>query len=261
MLTADIVSDAAQRHDLGSFSFVLWPLDGGERLELHTEAPFYPASMIKTPLAVVAYDAIQAGELALDDRFEVTQANMTTNDAPSPLVPGYRSDVRELIELMITISDNVATNMFFDILGRDRATETIQHKYGLTNTTFRRKLSGSEPLIVDPDWDRAKGLNTHPPLDAAKIYTAIAHDEVPYADALRATLSRQYFNGKLAGGLRDGDRFEHKTGGTDDVSHDGGILRTAEGRTYVIVEYTGFGSNDETDPRHAAFMRELRPLL
>lgn len=261
MLTSEIVTAAARRCGLGPFAFVLWPLDGGHRLEANTEAPFYPASMIKTPLAVVAYDAIQAGELSLEDRFEVTQANMTTNDAPSPLVPGYRSEVRELIELMITISDNVATNMFFDILGRDRATETIQRKYGLANTTFRRKLSGSEPLIVDADWDRAKGLNTHPPLDAAKIFTAIARDEVPYADALRATLSRQHFNGKLAAGLREGDRFEHKTGGTDDVSHDGGILRTAEGRAYVIVEYTGFGSNDETDPRHASFMREIRPLL
>ena len=55
--------------------------------------------------------------------------------------------------------------------------------------------------------------------------------------SLRATLSRQHFNGKLAAGLREGDRFEHKTGGTDNVSHDGGILRTAEGRAYVIVEY------------------------
>jgi beta-lactamase class A len=261
MLTADIVSDAARRCGLEPSSFVAWPLDGGPRTEVRTEADFYPASMIKTPLAVVAYDAVEAGELALTDRFEVTEANMTSNDAPSPLVPGYRSELRELIELMITISDNVATNMFFDILGRDRATETIQRKYHLAHTTFRRKVSGSEPLIVDKDWDRAKGLSTHPPLDAAAIFTAIARDEVPYADALRATLSRQHFNAKLAAGLREGDRFEHKTGSTDNVSHDGGILRTAEGRSYVIVTYTGFGSDDETDGRFVSFMRELRPLL
>lgn len=261
MLTAEIVSDAARRSGLEPSSFVAWPLDGGPRTELRTDLTFYPASMIKTPLAVVAYDAIEAGHLALSDRVEVTQANMTSNDAPSPLVPGYRANVRELIELMITISDNVATNMFFDILDRDRATETIQRKYKLAHTTFRRKLSGSEPLIFDKDWDSAKGLNTHPPLDAAAIFAAIARDEVPYADALRATLSRQHFNDKLKAGLRDGDVFEHKTGSTDNVSHDGGILRTAEGRSYVIVAYAGFGSNDETDRRFASFMRELRPLL
>ncbi len=261
MLSSNIVSEAAHRYGLEPSSFIAWPLDGGSRTELRTDLLFYPASMIKTPLAVVAYDAIEAGHLALTDRFEVTRANMTSNDAPSPLVPGYHADVRELIELMITISDNVATNMFFDILDRDRATEAIQRKYKLAHTTFRRKLSGSEPLIFDKDWNRAKGLNTHPPLDAAAIFTAIARDEVPYADALRATLSRQHFNDKLSAGLREGDSFEHKTGSTDNVSHDGGILRTAEGRSYVIVAYAGFGSNDENDRRFASFMRELRPLL
>lgn len=261
MLTPDLVSAAAHRSGLEPSSFVIWPLDGAQPTELRTDQPFYPASMIKTPLAVAAYDAVENGELALTDRFEITQTNMTANDRPSPLTPGYRADVRELIELMITISDNVATNMFFDILGRERATETIQRKYGLARTAFHRKLSGSDPLITDPGWDRTKGLNTHPPLDAAKIFSAIARDEVPHADALRATLFRQQFNDKLAAGLREGDRFAHKTGGTDGVSHDGGILQTAEGRSYVIVAYAGFGSSDENDRVYPPFMKEIRPLL
>lgn len=261
MLTSEALATAARRAGLDTACAIVRPVHPeGSQVEFGTDRSFYPASMIKTPLAVVAYDAIQNGSLRLDDRFEVTAANMTFNDKPSPLVPGYSADVRELIELMITISDNVATNTFFDILGRERATATVRERYGLRNTTFHRKLSGSEPLIVDADWIRERGLNTHPPRDAVAIYAAIAAGAVPYAAELRATLGRQQFNDKLVPGLRNGDRFYHKTGETDAVSHDGGILETAEGNAYVIVVYSTIASPAD-NARFAPFMNEIRPLL
>ena len=69
------------------------------------------------------------------------------------------------------------------------------------------------------------------------------------------------WNTKLSAGLEPGDRFAHKTGDTDDSSHDGGILELARGGRYVIVAYSELASNDETDARFAAFMRRLRPML
>ncbi|MBV9269471.1 MAG: serine hydrolase, partial [Candidatus Eremiobacteraeota bacterium] len=93
------------------------------------------------------------GDLKLTDRYEVTQANMTANDKESPLVPGYRAALSQIVELMLALSDNVATNMLYDILGREKATSLVQGRYGLAHTAFYRKLSGREPLIVDPGWD------------------------------------------------------------------------------------------------------------
>jgi beta-lactamase class A len=61
--------------------------------------------------------------------------------------------------------------------------------------------------------------------------------------------------------LRPGDRFFHKTGGTDEVSHDGGILKTAEGRTYAIAVYTGLPSNDAGDAKFGPFMQRIRQEL
>jgi beta-lactamase class A len=254
MLTQDAIAAAAHNAGLEPAAIIIKGLgtDAGARFD--AERTFYPASMLKVPLAVVAYDTIAHGSLSLTDRFEVTAANMTSNDMPSPLVPGYTATARELIELMITISDNVATNMFYDILGRERATLTIQQKYGLSGTAFRR------PLIVDPGWDKVH-RNTHPPSDAATIFELIAGDRVPHADALRATLGRQQFNDKLSRGLRQGDRFFHKTGDTDEVTHDGGILETAQGAAYVIVVYTGLESTDDNNRRFAPFMKAIRPLL
>jgi beta-lactamase class A len=262
MLSSDAIEAALHIAGLEPAAVVLKRLGTPTTIDIRIDAghPFYPASMIKTPLALAAYSAVENGDMHLDDRIECTQANMTINDKPSPLVPGHRSTVRELIELMITISDNVATNMFFDVLGRERATAIVQKKYGLAETAFYRKLSGSEPLIDDPGWV-SKKRNTHPASDAARLFELIATDAVPYAHALRETLGRQQFNDKLSLGLRGGDRFYHKTGDTGEVTHDGGVLDTAEGASYVIVVYTGLESSDSNNRRFAPLMKALRPLM
>ncbi len=260
ILTAETLGGAAQQAGIRPFAVVLKSLDGGIDLALEPDSAFYPASMIKTPLALAAYAAIDDGELAQTDSFEVTQANMTLNDMPSPLQPGYRSPLSELIHLMITRSDNVATNMLYDILGRERATNVVQQRFGLTKTAFYRKLSGSLPLIHDPEWNGVN-RNTHPPSDAAKLFEMIARERVPFARALRETLECQEWNNKLSPGLQPGDRFAHKTGDTDEVTHDGGILQTAQGASYIIVVYTGMESDDGNNAKFAPFMRTLRSFL
>lgn len=218
--------------------------------------PFYPASMIKVPLAA----AVLALGGRLDDGHTVTLANMTANDAESPLEPGYRATQRELLERAISRSDNVATNLLFDVAGRERATALARDRFGLRETAFHRKLSGSEPLIEDPQWDGVH-RNTHPAGDAARLLAAIARDAVPHAALLREMLAAQYWNDKLSLGLRPGDRFAHKTGDTSDVTHDGGILTTAEGRRYVVVAYLGLASSPEHNARFGDLMRALRERL
>jgi beta-lactamase class A len=66
---------------------------------------------------------------------------------------------------------------------------------------------------------------------------------------------------KLSRGLEPGDAFAHKTGDTDEVSHDAGILMLNDGSRWVVVVYTELPSSDEHDARFATFMRSLRPYL
>lgn len=261
MLIQQDVLAAAADAGLTPCSIVIRDLDGGRRAEARVEPDryFYPASMLKTPLAVAALTLVAQGDLTLDRRFTVTPDNMTANDLPSPFVAGYEGSLAQIIEYAITISDNVATNMLFDICGRERATHIVQTKYGLTKTAFHRKLSGSEPLIADPLWDGTH-RNAHSAGDAAALFEQIASDRVPYAAELRAILAKQQFNNKLSRGLRPGDVFEHKTGDTDEVTHDGGILRTGDA-AYVIVVYTGLQSSDEHNARFGPFMERIRKLL
>jgi beta-lactamase class A len=233
----------------------LWPERA--RIALDDGREIYPASMIKTPLAAAVAMAVSRRELTFEDRVRVSEANMTTNDGPSPLEPGTSVTVGELVGLMLQHSDNVATNVLYDVMGRERATAEVA-QIGLRETAFRRKLSGSSPLIVDPE---ATGRNRHPAREAADLFERIAQVRLPYAEALHRMLHGQYWNNKLSLGLDEGDRFAHKTGETDDTSHDGGILELASGGRYVLVVYTELPSNDETDAKFGTFMRTLRGSL
>jgi len=219
----------------------------GPRLAIDPQTTIYPASMIKLPIAIAAACAESAGRLRWGDRVEVGAPNLTVNDAPSPLRAGYVATIAELVDLMLSRSDNVATNVLIDVLGRERASADLAD-LGFPETVVRRKLSGALPLIDDPD---ASGRNTHSARDAAELLSRIA----------RAILHEQYWNTKLSTGLQAGDRFAHKTGDTDEVSHDGGILTLSTGERYVIVVYTSLESTDANDRRFGEFMRRLRPHL
>jgi beta-lactamase class A len=228
---------------------VVWRQDDGRLV--------YPASMIKVPLAVATALAIAGGRLRWDTPAVIDARNATFNDAPSPMVPGYATTVEELVTSMLQRSDNVATNQLYDVLGRERATADL-HALGYPGTAFCRKLSGELPLIDDPG---ATGRNTFPAAEAAELFAAIAEDRVPQAAALRRILSTSWWDVKLSRGLEPGDAFAHKTGDTDEVAHDGGILTLADGTRWIVVVYTELPSSEENDLRFGAFMRALRPHL
>ena len=238
-------------------SVVVRPVPAGLGTAYGEGRPLYPASMIKVPLAAAAL-LMREQRLLLDGPIRISATNLTANDGVSPLTEGYEATLVELCTLAIERSDNVATNQLFDVLGRERASTIVRTQLGLRNTGFRRKLSGGHPLLRDPE---QTGRNTFPASDAARLFALIAQDAFAGAAFLDSLLERQEWNSKLSAGLQPGDRFAHKTGDTEDVSHDGGILTTAAGRRFVIVVYTASGSSPETDACFGALMRALRELL
>ena len=149
-IDSDDVFGLSRRSGLRSPSVVIVPVTPpGPRIELAALRPLYPASMIKVPVAAALADRWSSGEISRDDPVTIDARNMTENDLPSPFVPGYRATTEELCRLMISRSDNVATNTLIDVLGRERITAFARAR-GLSETYVGRKLSGSLPLIADP---------------------------------------------------------------------------------------------------------------
>ena len=243
-----MVSALCQEAGLGAAEIEVRNLSESARLiiQIPGDCRLAPASMIKVPIAAALCERWAGGEADREQRVEVGPENLTANDLPSPLAAGYGATLEELGRLMLTRSDNVATNVLIDVLGRERITERCQ-AWGLAATAVRRKLSGALPLIEDAG---ATGRNAHPARDAADLLERIARGEAAGSSWLLQTLLAQ----------DEGDRFAHKTGETSDVSHDGGILVLPDGRRYVIVVYTALPPESATE-RLSGFMRRLRPHL
>ena len=153
---------------LGEAAVIVAALDG-TFAAAHDDGRWrYPASMIKVPLAAALASDFASGRLDPADRKSVDPANLTPNDAPSPLEAGYSARLDELAALMIARSDNVATNELIDVVDRARVADLLA-PVGLGDTHVRRKVSGADPLIDDP---QATGRNSHPAADAARPLTA-----------------------------------------------------------------------------------------
>lgn len=227
------------------------------------DANIYPASVIKVAVMAEAYHRYADGSLAPEQTVMVSRENQTTTAESTPFVPGYNATVQELVELMVSRSDNIATNQLLDVLRRESVT-AYMHELGLATFLLGRKLSGSEPLIIDSEM---VGRNRLPPDEIGRLLSLIARDEIPGAAAQRDILGRCVHNDKLVPGLAPGDRFMHKTGETDEQSHDAGILVTAQGRSYAVVLYTTPAPlPDRTDAKHVdplmtTWMRALRATL
>jgi beta-lactamase class A len=260
LIDSGFIVGAAASAGLRDPAIVLAPLPGtqGAGATLDPDRPLYPASMIKVPIAAALAVLCAAGERRLEETVRVAAADVTVNDAPSPFVAGYESTLRDAACAMLSASDNVATNVLIEALGRDRITEVARERLGLRATAVRRKLSGALPLIDDP---AATGRNAHPAGDAAALFATIDAGRTGAFGWVYDALLAQIWNDKLPRGLRDGDVFAHKTGDTDEASHDGGLLTLADGRRYVLVAYTALPASPESDARVAAFGRTLRDAL
>jgi beta-lactamase class A len=264
-LLAGAAEQAARDHPgvVRSISAYLYDLRSGRHGRARAEADIYPASIVKVPIMAEVFRRYAEGTLRPDQRVVVSADNQTATSGPAPLHPGYEATVDELVSLMIAHSDNVATNQLIDVLRRERVT-SYMHDLGLHTFSLGRKLSGSEPLIDDPE---QIGRNRLPALEIGTLLAQIATDAIDGAREQRRILQSCVDGGKLAAGLLEHDTFMHKTGETSQVSHDAGILQTRDGRRHVVALYCEvIPTPDRVDadfanPFMARWMRVVREAL
>jgi beta-lactamase class A len=152
---------------------------------------------------------------------------------------GGLASVRELLELMITVSSNLATNILIDRVEAARAQQTAL-ALGADSMQVRRGVEDSKAY-------RAGLNNTTTARDLGVLFTAIARGRAASAGACRemtGILERQHFNEGIPAGLPAGVRVAHKTGWITGTRHDGGIVSAPGGRRYVLVVLTR-GIQDE----------------
>lgn len=119
------------------------------------------ASVIKVPILAEAVRQAEQGDLIWDDKVLVEEADVVggsgvIKDMEVPLT----MTVRELAELMMTVSDNTATNMIAERVGFDQVNWTCI-QLGCEETVFQNSIYTSMPQDRGPhNYTNAKDMAT-----------------------------------------------------------------------------------------------------
>ena len=211
-------------------------VESGRRLELNAADEFEAASVIKIALLAEAAALEREGRFDMTDRWKLTAKNVAAGSGMlDEFDPGLTPTNRDLLQLMIAISDNTAADRFIDLFGTE-AVNARMAALGLPGIRLVGRIPsrGNEP----PKWPP---LGSMTPRDTAEFYRRVATRTLtgPAGDRLLATLlAAQHTHDRLPRLLLDGEgsSWAGKTGSYGGVRNDSGILTTKKGR-FVLVAF------------------------
>ncbi|TAN22755.1 MAG: serine hydrolase [Acidobacteria bacterium] len=112
----------------------------GAVVAIDANRPVPTASVIKVSLMLEAFRQVKAVRLSLAQPLTLTKANQVEGSGILRiLTPGERLSLRDTIALMMTLSDNTATNMVIDAVGL-KPTNAFLAQIGMKNTYFYKKV-------------------------------------------------------------------------------------------------------------------------
>jgi beta-lactamase class A len=260
-----IRGEIAGRTDVYSVAFRDFQTD--ESIFINADDRTHAASLMKLPVMMAAFELAGRGEIDLgkpilvQDTFRSLiggEAFTVPIEPGSPLRPrrGLTMPLRDLIDAMITRSDNTATNLVIDRIGAGRVTD-LMRRLGTHNTKILRGVEDT----------RAYEAGISNETSAADILTLLAacRESLLFTGAGRAEmmaiLRRQQHRSMIAQGIPDdsGAVVANKTGSISWVEHDAGIVQLPHGRSYGIVIMTRdfADKRDETIQTGAAISRSI----
>lgn len=202
----------------------------------------YPASVYKMYVAMEILKQVSNNEYSLLMQQIVRSPNDVDKSReiafdPRPLLKdGDTVTVNYLLDLMITRSDNSASNCLIDIADRKRINKTMHDNgwYGseVTRKFLRRKFE-------DPGYDTVRSTVTNGLHAADFMYKIYKRQLVnPWVSMqMEALLGRQLDTAKLSTGLPTIAMFYHKTGWWSYYTNDVGMVDDGKLK-YIIALFT-----------------------
>ena len=215
--------------------------------EYNPDKKVIAASVIKIPILAVAMKAIAERKISLKQKVVVSKKDV---DGGSGLIKTMKLPVtltfEELLSLMITRSDNTATNEVIDLLGIQYLNEEFKN-LGLNQTILNRHMMDFV--------SRRKGRENYTSCqDIAMLLEAMYKGELVSSRASKkmiALLKQQKVNDRIPVYLPEDIEVAHKTGLERDVVHDAGIVFTRRG-DYLICMLIGNVKEYKTAKKYIA---------
>ncbi|MGE5207374.1 MAG: serine hydrolase [Chlamydiota bacterium] len=278
-----------QQNFPGNMSIYMKNLSTGDEIALDADTVYETFSVIKLAIASEVLRQVETEKLSLNDRIAITPADRRLpSGVLYALDPGLQPTVRDLLTLMIIISDNEATDLLASKVGRPNVT-AYMHSLGLKKTSIQfsdldwdRTWLGS----LDPSYKKASGDQTinfpfgkysdaqvsaafgHTIYDAGIYFGHSTTREIGQllewaaegklvsknaSELLLGIMEKQQVNDRFPRYLQD-VRIAHKTGdGQPFIANDAGVLWVNH-QPIVLVVFTGH-HRGPTPPLHDSIAR------
>lgn len=241
-------------------------------VDIDPDRAYSGASMIKTFLAEMVSEDVDAGRFSWGQSVQIRADHLTGGDG---VLPGWQMPatiaLHDLVHLMVIISDNSATNVVADLLGTMEEVNDRLATAGITSR-MRRWVGGEtdaerandprrDQWSADPSLPSTAGLSVVSPRDHHEAMWRM-RTQPRHRTVWRMFEAQQDRRG-LVRHLDDELTFARKTGTDQGVRHDGGILPLPDGRTVAITVFTDVTDRVESvdHPSSVAIGQGMRDTL
>ncbi len=278
----------------GKVGVAAWKLDGkGERVLVNAGERYPMASTFKIGVAGAILAQVDAGKLKLDQLVAVQPNDLVLSDGIATLAahPGISLSVYNLLELMLTLSDNTATDVLTRLAGGPQAATAWVRKQGVEDQRIDRDTAGllrdffnlpqgpfsqvlQEAAKKDPKLEE-RGLRPNPAFDndvrdtstptaMAQLLTRIFNQQALSASSTKVLIDimqRCHTGaGRLPGRMPAGTVIAHKTGTIGGTVNDVGVITLPDGKGQIVIAVFIKESDKSMEEREKAIAEIARSV-
>jgi beta-lactamase class A len=225
----------------GSVSLFAKNLGTGKSYELRADAPVPTASTIKLPIMVELFAEAEERKLDWNQKLELTdQDKVSGSGVLTEFSGGDLLPIRDLMHLMIVVSDNTATNLILDRIGGNAVNQRMA-QLGLKQTAVIRKIMQTKPEgFTDegkkPGNDRW-GTGRSCPRDMVVIMERLYRGELvskAASDEMISVLKRQQDHQGVGRDMKDAV-IASKSGALDHLRSEAAIVYSPHGAVAMSI--------------------------
>jgi beta-lactamase class A len=235
----------------GHVSLYAKNLDSGAAYGLAAEEPVRTASTIKLPILIECFSEAAEGKLNLGEMITLPEDEKVSGSGIlQDLTAGDRLPVRDLMTLMIVLSDNTATNLILNRIGGN-AVNARMAQLGLVETRVMRKILGKGTVAgiteegAKPE-NQKWGLGRTSPREMVGLLEKLYRGELVSKGAssdMLAILKKQRDHAGLARNVKD-ITVANKSGALDALRSDVGIIYSKRGPIAIAITVDGMPEPD-----------------
>lgn len=244
-------------------------LDAGTSVGIRENDLVRTASTIKLAIMATVFDAVNRGDAKWTDLLPVAPAEKVSGSGVlgNEFSDGVQLPIRDVLHLMIVLSDNTATNLLLERFSAEAVNRYLD-KIGIKTTRSLRKIMGKQAA----GWSAAGklpenqkyGLGVATPKEMVAILEKIDAGELVSPEASKemlAVLKRQQDNTGMRRHFMDVP-VANKTGALDALRADVGIVYAKTGKVAMAIYVDGIPKPDwSPDNQGSRMISDLAKIL